>query len=406
MRRFQRYFLTLIVSLGLALDPFSGASQALAQGRARSGPAPISAAQFRLHNDNQWGESSAINSMLNKHCKRVGLKGVLGDLTRKARTLGGNILPGTSIKFGFRWDSADEQDRRWFPQGVTGSGDGNGSGLVENRRLIAVSWHFNEILAFGAADQGARVSFVDITEAKKPRYRHVLLVESFKDKRGANFKAQKIHAGGLAWYGDFLYVADAKVGLRVFDLTNIMKVNRGKAREIGRGPGAVYHAHNYSYILPQVNCYRLHPKSAKLRFSSLSLDRSTKTPSLITGEYKLLSRRGKILRWQLDKKSFQLKGTTDITPSEAYEMGQSRVQGVLSFKGQFWMASSGLRPSLRTAKPLGKIHSMPWVIGPEDLYLEAGSSLLWTATEFPSRRYLFGLALPGLQKSNAEKKHK
>ncbi|MDF1662463.1 MAG: hypothetical protein P1V97_11870 [Planctomycetota bacterium] len=401
MTKLRECYPAIFFSVVLTLIFLSGTSTALAQGR--RGLTPISRSQFRLHNENKWSESATLNSALSTHCKIVSLQGVLGNLTHKAQALSGNSKPLPAAKIAFRWDAADDKDSRWFPQGVTGSGDASQSGLVANRQLIAVSWHFNELLAFGAADQGARVSFIDITKPGIPRYQHVLFVESFKDKLGPNFRALKFHAGGMVWYGDYLYVADATVGLRVFDLTKIMQVDPGKTHEIGRNGKGQYHAHDHVYILPQVNCYRLHSKSSKLRFSSLSLDRSTKPPSLISGDYKVLSRRGKLLRWGLNNKSHRLEGKADIKPIEAYEMGQSRVQGVLSWKGQFWMASSGLRPRLRTGRPRSKIHARPWVLGPEDLYFDCGSSLLWTATEFPRRRYILAVPLPGLEERKSVK---
>ncbi|MGW0958255.1 hypothetical protein ACWD4K_04235 [Streptomyces gelaticus] len=34
-----------------------------------------------------------------------------------------------------------------------------------------------------------------------------------------------IHAGGMVWYGNYLYVADTANGMRVFDLRKIMDLN-------------------------------------------------------------------------------------------------------------------------------------------------------------------------------------
>jgi hypothetical protein len=62
------------------------------------------------------------------------------------------------------------------------------------------------------------VSFVDYARPVRPRYRHVLLVEPYRDRAGnPSFRAVPVHAGGIAWYGHYLYVADTYAGFRVFD---------------------------------------------------------------------------------------------------------------------------------------------------------------------------------------------
>lgn len=63
-----------------------------------------------------------------------------------------------------------------------------------------------------------------------PRYRHLLLVEpqgsgdtvSFKPARTGS--GTSLHAGGIVWLGDKLYVADTTQGFRVFDLSRIIEV--------------------------------------------------------------------------------------------------------------------------------------------------------------------------------------
>ena len=68
-----------------------------------------------------------------------------------------------------------------------------------------------------------------------------------------NFKDIPIHAGGVSWYGDYLYVADTGRGMRVFDMRKILKTNTGgTADQIGRQSSGVYYAHNYAYVLPQI----------------------------------------------------------------------------------------------------------------------------------------------------------
>ena len=81
------------------------------------------------------------------------------------------------------------------------------------------------------------------------------------------------HAGGLAWIGNFLYVAST-TRLLVFKLSDLIKVKpelRGEVR-------------TYDYILPLAGRYT--PAARRSAFSSVSLDRSQKRPALVTSEFK------------------------------------------------------------------------------------------------------------------------
>jgi hypothetical protein len=75
-----------------------------------------------------------------------------------------------------------------------------------------------------------------------------MLVEPSADD---NFKEVPVHAGGIVWYGDALYVVDTDNGLRVFNVSNIWAVGAGD----GVGKDATtgkYSANNYAYVLPQI----------------------------------------------------------------------------------------------------------------------------------------------------------
>ena len=60
--------------------------------------------------------------------------------------------------------------------------------------------------------EGARVSFVHAGPGAPSGYRHVLLV---RPSAGGGFALVKVHAGGIAWAGRLLYVADTRHGIRV-----------------------------------------------------------------------------------------------------------------------------------------------------------------------------------------------
>lgn len=125
------------------------------------------------------------------------------------------------------------------------------------------------------------------------QYRHVLLVLGYEDSSGkANFRTQELHAGGIMWYGNLLYVVDTRAGIRIFDLNKIYQVDTS-GDGIGR-VGTKYQAYGYKlvtieirytfkltrrrYVMPQVRSYTPYSTPASevpLRFSWISLDRTT-----------------------------------------------------------------------------------------------------------------------------------
>ncbi|NUR93036.1 MAG: hypothetical protein HOY71_53950, partial [Nonomuraea sp.] len=141
-----------------------------------------------------------------------------------------------------------------------------------------------------------------------------------------------IHAGGVAWHGDLVYVADTDHGLRVFDTNHLLDLRTaqndlGDPKLLGRR-GGKFHAFGYRYLLPQVDCWQ--PVTKGARFSFAAIDRSTTPHTLVCGEYQ----------------------ETD---------------------------------------PNGKQTARPFPIGNEDLSVQ--SRRLWSVTEFRNMRVIFGVNL-------------
>lgn len=135
------------------------------------------------------------------------------------------------------WNSGDDATTKWYPQGISSSGDALDAGKWESKEAWLVSWYQ------ATGDKNVRISFVDRATHK---YRHAMLVEPSSND---NFKSVPIHAGGITWYGNSLYVADTKDGLRVFDLDNIWKVDIGDG--VGKQSDGKYTANDYEYVIPQ-----------------------------------------------------------------------------------------------------------------------------------------------------------
>ena len=137
---------------------------------------------------------------------RVGVKAVVESANRDVQSAAGSPSLnqiGAPVQASFKWNDGDNGVDYWIPQGITGSAAATEDGLVGGHRSLVVSWY---------GPDGARLTFVNADNGFT-KYRHVLLVEP----SGNSFKPISTHAGGVAWYGDKLYVAETKVGLRVFD---------------------------------------------------------------------------------------------------------------------------------------------------------------------------------------------
>ena len=203
------------------------------------------------------------------------------------------------------WSELDDETSKWYPQGITGSGDASSSNHLwaachgcPPRQIVAVSWH-------NKRNTLARVSFMDVTNGRVgARYTHVTLVEP--DRTRQRFHRVASHADGIAWYGNMLYlVSSGSRAMRVFDVRHMLRMT-SDAKRVGCKAGVGCSAAGSPFALPQVGSYTFPSGLACERrtgtrpcFSSVSVDRSTNPDSLVTAEYTSYSR-GRILRWPLD----------------------------------------------------------------------------------------------------------
>lgn len=108
---------------------------------------------------------------------------------------------------GFRWNSGDQDVTYWMPQGITGSANAFAEGTTpEWRKLLLVSWYCDEDDDFASSrisipghcvdqgnddhDKGVRISLVDVTDWPTVTYRHVVLVEPFRNAHGNPHRAR------------------------------------------------------------------------------------------------------------------------------------------------------------------------------------------------------------------------
>lgn len=319
---------------------------------------------------------------------------IASDLNRTAEAVSAATVPGSApgIRSAFRWQSGDVGVEYWIPQGITGSFDGRADGLVDGNKLVLVSWYYEkELEPDSTAEKGVRIAIVDATDPANIRYRFALLVEPGGTAEQPTFTSVPVHAGGLAWIGDRLYIPVTGSGFRVFDLSRILHVDSVDDR-IGRDATGSYAAHGYEYAIPQIE--RIVDQGAcNAVFSFVSYDATSTPPSLITGEYSADSVGGRLYRWPLAPSGSLLTTKRDRTiPDEVFTMAESHVQGALSNQGVWWLSSS--RPAagageLVRVREGGTSTTLGWGDSPEDLAFDPQRGSVWSLSEVVDARYVY-----------------
>jgi hypothetical protein len=345
-------------------------------------PKKLTAENFRL-----WASASnGVIADLDAVLPKVSVAAVVASANRKARS----CRPHPKAVAAFCWQQDDGSTTEWYPQGITTSADANADGQDEDKAVVLTSWYHR------GGNKGVRVSFVDYSNRTAPRYRHVLLVEPYKDAAGnANFRAVRAHAGGILWYGHYLYDPDTLKGLRVIDTQDVWEVSMAGKDNLGRQPDGSYHAHAYAYALPQAMTFAPSTTGgyAPLRYSAISLDRTTSPHSVIVPEYDSGGTGTRVVRYPIDESTLMLKPSEDgyVHASEAYRVDIRSMQGATAVGGKFYVSSSRgarTRGSIYTftgnGGPTAHPHTLP--PGPEDLSYWRSRDELWTLGEHPGKR--------------------
>lgn len=314
-----------------------------------------------------------IAGLADRYGATVGLAGVLRKLNRAGvRT----PVPGLAVDWGFRWADDDVRSARWWPQGVTNSAHVPG---VEHPVLVA-SWYAKD-LPGDRDNHGSRISVVNLTTLE---YRHVLLVVPEPDGDRVRMRPLAVHAGGLVWGGPYLHVAGTRRGLFSCRMEDVIEVEPGEE------------SFGHRFVLPVRFAYDATSDDEQMRYSFLSLDRTTSVPHLVAGEYArgdAMTRR--IARYPLDPATFHLHAEEDgvSRPVSFDERGVGHMQGVSIVEGQYYVTAS------RGRWRLGAVHvgqpgafrtrrrAVP--VGPEDLCYWGEQDRFWSLTEYPGRRVVF-----------------
>ena len=346
---------------------FTSSVHALQEGE---GLRPLKAAEWKLERD-VAGDARREHAIGLLPQLRVTLDQVLMDCNREGKRVTG--VPGVSkLHSAFEWQQDDQNTKNWYPQGITGR-------TIGERKLLLVSWYDKTDL------RGVRLSFCDVTDPTRPRYRHVLLVEPVEANLTTQLKPVKVHAGGIAWVGEFIYVVDTNNGFRVFDMRELRQVPSNELAS----------TFDYAYVLPQTSAWKHAAGSKTAIFSSVSVDRTTSPPTLVTCEYRSSDVKGRVFRWKLDAKGRLGAGAKTTVASEAFSAAQSRLQGVASVRGEWFLSCSSqekTRGSLYVTKAGTKSLERSWAYGPESLYVASGG-YLWSLSEHPGERRVFSVKL-------------
>ncbi len=366
---------------------------------------------FRLRDQNTWTTKGALISKLGKATSygltKVTFGDVLKDLNRTATKV--SAVPDVScIQSGFKWDLGDTSVDYWYPQGIAGSGTANSTGLYNGRRILIVSWYHKPANDPSTnTNKGVRISIVDITSMSAIKYRHVLLVDPTTTGRlSYNYSSVKIHAGGLVWVGNYLYVPDTENGFRVFDLNNILKIktvdpnDKNKMGLTLENRSYIFKAYGYQYVLPQVNAYTLCPGSCCARFSFSSLSIAQKPYSLLSGEYTSSDQRGRLHRWPLNPTTGRLQTINKtVQATEVLFGGTRKMQGAVAIGQDIWISSSQPKSTSPTSpgslvrgqrNKTRLLYRFPYP--PEDMHHDPKSNQIWSHTENPNKRYVFSVS--------------
>ncbi len=345
--------------------------------------------------DENVAEIDALAGLLAEHGGgRVGVTGVLGDLDRRIRR---SYCPfprmlGLAVDHALTWEARDRRDIRWYPQGISTSVR---TGV--DRDLLVTSW-------YSKRDEGSRVSFIDL-EAK--RYRHVLLVEPTLTSPStgsggtgvAGFKPLEAHAGGIVWHGPYLHVAATGRGFLTCRLEDLMRVPASA--------GLATHGHDY--VLPVRFAYRAANDDGvtRLRFSFMTLDRSTDPPYLVVGEYGNSKQTRRLARFPTDAATGLLATGEDgvSRPILDDDDGLTRMQGTAVVDGTYYVTSShgSSYGHLHVGTPAA-FRTKRWATppGPEDIVYWPRTDLLWSVSEHPGRRWVFAMNRSRLLRTTAK----
>lgn len=267
-----------------------------------------------------------------------------------------------------RWLSARSWTRRWYPQGLD-------LGEWRGRRTIAVSWFRQQLDGVHLA---SRVAFIDLE-----RSRHLDVLLATVDDDG-ELQPAPIHAGGLAWFGDRLFVAATGRGIWEFDLSDIREVRGAVAQRLA---GARRRG-GRSTALVTVRT-RMHPVALRCSYLGRVFDDAgTPLPRVLIGEHRT-DGSGRVGEFTIPEDA-----EGGFTEEQRFSPGITHMQGAVRWGDRYFVSQSDhLRPGTLWSGPRDALvrDRVPLPVGCEDLALDVDARLLWSLGEHPWRRVVRGI---------------
>lgn len=300
-------------------------------------------------------------------------------------------IPEENRVRGIRWNTDDETTSIWRPQGI--------AGFTKNGvRYLLVSWYAKD----DAEYKGSRITLIDISPSSSTylMYRHILLVQpdipatTTTYSQYGSYAPLNVHAGGIAYFKDKIYLSSTNLGVRVFDLNKIIEVSTGDTtnEKCGKDANGNLFAFNYRYILPQIGYQKINNANP---FSTIQVnDEGTQ---FWTGQYYAGSADASIVPqvfgFPVDANGMlQNTGIVAVTPKNSLFTSSHAhgIQGVFRKGNRTWLSCTG-SPSdsygsnarlARYTDGADDTVRYRWPYGSESLYYESQYGYLWSLTEF------------------------
>lgn len=364
---------------------------------------------------------------------KLGVQNILAQANRTGAWATGSSTACTSGAFSgmtlppgrrFCWNAGDNTTGEWIPQGVTTVADAQADELWGTKQAVLVSWY----QPGEAGKKGVRVSFIDTATNQ---YQHVLLVYPYINGSGApDYEAVtspqsgdggSLHAGGLVWAGNYLYVADTKQGIRVFDMRYILDIKSAVNGDVENSnaigwydaypDGEFYYSYGYRYVMPQVDWLVNDAGDAPgttgecnvdglPKFSYLGFDRAN---GLISGEYCTTPNpQGRVAKWLVDSTGRLVRDADGkVRAAAAYRLPARYIQGASSYNGTWYLSQTGggsngtaqLLEASANAGMLTVTKARFAGTGAEDLSIWPSKKEVWTVTEFAGKRVVYACPL-------------
>lgn len=271
-----------------------------------------------------------------------------------------------------RWLSARSWTRRWYPQGID-------LGLWHGRRTLAVSWFRQQLDGDHLA---SRIAFVDL---ERSRHLDVLLAV----EEDGELQPAQIHAGGLAWFDDRLFVAATGRGIWEFDLGGIRRVRGSEARRLAGARGRGLRATALVAVRR-----RVHPIDIRCSYLGRVFDDDgTPLRRVLIGEY-TRDEKGRIAEFTVPASDDE-----DFHEETRFTPGIRQMQGAVRWGGRHFVSQSDrMRPGVlwTGARDALVRDRVPLPVGCEDLALDLDAKMLWSLGEHPWKRVVRGIPFSSL----------